>query len=108
MVESKRKRRQDSEQDWSDCSRDSFSAGLSLDLPRKQAKVSSSTDEGDNDGLKEVIQKTTTRRDVKGGTAILKRAKGKGKMTKGEVGGGSFQSMGRKYPWPFTASLGIS
>lgn len=48
----------------------------------------------DDDDLQELIRESITKRDVKGGTDMLKKTKGKAKMTKGEVGGGSFQSMG--------------
>jgi ATP-dependent RNA helicase DDX54/DBP10 len=52
--------------------------------------------EDSDDGLREMIQASIAKRNVKGGTQVLKKTKGKGKanMTKGEVGGGSFQSMG--------------
>ncbi|KAF8520354.1 P-loop containing nucleoside triphosphate hydrolase protein [Hysterangium stoloniferum] len=48
-------------------------------------------DEGDDEDF---IRKTMTKHNVKSGTEVLKKTKGKNKMTKGEVGGGSFQSMG--------------
>ncbi|KDQ57476.1 hypothetical protein JAAARDRAFT_156189 [Jaapia argillacea MUCL 33604] len=55
-------------------------------------------DDDDDDELQEVIRDSIAKRDVKHGTEALKKAKGKGKLAKGEVGGGSFQSMGL-YPW---------
>ncbi|KAH9839516.1 ATP-dependent RNA helicase DBP10 [Rhodofomes roseus] len=55
-------------------------------------------DDEDDEELQELIRESISKRDIKGGTDILKKTKGKGKMTKGEVGGGSFQSMGL-YPW---------
>lgn len=48
----------------------------------------------DDEDLQEVIRQATAKRDVKEGTQVVKKAKGKSKITKGEVGGGSFQSMG--------------
>ena len=49
--------------------------------------VSSDEDEGD------IIRMSISKRNVKSGTEVLKKTKGK-KIVKGEVGGGSFQSMG--------------
>ena len=40
------------------------------------------------------IRETMAKHNVKSGTEILKKTKGKNKITKGEVGGGSFQNMG--------------
>ena len=50
--------------------------------------------EDDDEDLQEIIRQATTKRDVKEGTQVVKKVKGKTKITKGEVGGGSFQSMG--------------
>lgn len=62
---------------------------------RRQENVAPFEDDADEDeGLQELIRESITKRDVKGGTDMLKKTKGKAKMTKGEVGGGSFQSMG--------------
>ncbi|KAH8119551.1 DEAD-domain-containing protein [Phellopilus nigrolimitatus] len=44
--------------------------------------------------LENMIKESVTKRDKKEGTKLLKNTKGKTKMSKGEVGGGSFQSMG--------------
>ena len=52
--------------------------------------------ESDDDDLQEIIRQATTKRDVKEGTQVVKTVKGKTKITKGEVGGGSFQSMGER------------
>ncbi|KAF7792319.1 hypothetical protein EIP86_003355 [Pleurotus ostreatoroseus] len=54
--------------------------------------------EDDDDGLQEIIQQSIAKRNQKSGTELLKKTKGKAKIVKGEVGGGSFQSMGL-YPW---------
>jgi hypothetical protein len=48
----------------------------------------------DDEDLQDIIRQATTKRDVKEGTHVVKKVKGKTKITKGEVGGGSFQSMG--------------
>ncbi|TFK54460.1 ATP-dependent RNA helicase DBP10 [Heliocybe sulcata] len=55
-------------------------------------------DEDDDEHLQDIIRESIAKRDKKGGTEVLKQVKGKNKMVKGEVGGGSFQSMGL-YPW---------
>ncbi|KAJ7072296.1 ATP-dependent RNA helicase DBP10 [Mycena amicta] len=57
-----------------------------------------SDSEEDEDELGEFIRSSITKRDIKNGTDVVKRAKGKGKLVKGEVGGGSFQSMGLHPP----------
>lgn len=61
--------------------------------------------DGDED-LQEIIRQATARRDVKEGTQVVKKAKGKTKITKGEVGGGSFQSMGEHNPLSVRCLLG--
>lgn len=53
-------------------------------------------DEGTDEELDEFIHDAIVKRNVKGGTHLLKKIKRKG-MGKGDVGGGSFQSMGRYY-----------
>ena len=50
-------------------------------------------DEEDED-LESFIREATKKRDIKDGTKLLKKTKGRTKLVKGEVGGGSFQSMG--------------
>ena len=50
--------------------------------------------EDDDDGLQEIIQQSIAKRNQKSGTELLKKTKGKAKIVKGEVGGGSFQSIG--------------
>ncbi|KAL1748864.1 P-loop containing nucleoside triphosphate hydrolase protein [Schizophyllum fasciatum] len=50
-------------------------------------------DDGDDD-LQDFIQTSIAKRNIKSGTEVVKKVKGKSKITKGEVGGGSFQSMG--------------
>ena len=49
----------------------------------------------DNDTeLEEMIRNSISKRNVKDGTELLKNTKGKKKLSKGELGGGSFQNMG--------------
>ena len=42
----------------------------------------------------EFIRETMAKHNIKSGTDVVKKTKGKNKLAKGEVGGGSFQSMG--------------
>jgi hypothetical protein len=52
--------------------------------------------EGEDDAdLADFIQSSIAKRNVKSGTDVLKKTKGKTKIAKGEIGGGSFQSMGK-------------
>ncbi|EGN99725.1 hypothetical protein SERLA73DRAFT_88322 [Serpula lacrymans var. lacrymans S7.3] len=60
----------------------------------RDAPTSIEADGEDDDDLKDIIHNSIAKRNVKGGTELLKKTKGKAKMAKGEVGGGSFQSMG--------------
>jgi ATP-dependent RNA helicase DDX54/DBP10 len=75
---------------------------------RKKRRISGSEEclsEGDED-LQEIIRQATAKRDVREGTQVVKKAKGKTKITKGEVGGGSFQSMGERNPLAARCLLG--
>jgi hypothetical protein len=67
---------------------------ISSALTGKRAKITPVADESDHD-LQQFIQESISKRDIKTGTEIVKKVKGKGKVAKGEVGGGSFQSMGQ-------------
>ncbi|EIW63392.1 DEAD-domain-containing protein [Trametes versicolor FP-101664 SS1] len=75
---------------------------ISSALTGKRAKVTprvnSKGADDDDDDLQEFIRESIAKRDVKEGTEMIKKTKGKSKIVKGEVGGGSFQSMGL-YPW---------
>ena len=55
---------------------------------------SGSDDDDDFEELEALIKNSVSRRDKREGTKLLKKTKGKSKISKGEVGGGSFQSMG--------------
>jgi hypothetical protein len=67
-------------------------------LKRQKTEKDEKIDEeglGDDDEeLQVMIQQSITKRNIKSGTEILKKSKGKARIVKGEVGGGSFQSMG--------------
>lgn len=68
---------------------------------QKKRRISGSEEQimggsDDDEDLQEIIRQATTKRDVKEGTQVVKKVKGKTKITKGEVGGGSFQSMGER------------
>ncbi|KAI0769699.1 DEAD-domain-containing protein [Trametes elegans] len=76
---------------------DIFSA-LTGKRPRVTPRVRTQEDDDDEEDLQEFIRESIAKRDVKEGTELLKKTKGKTKIVKGEVGGGSFQSMGL-YPW---------
>lgn len=97
MVAPKRKRSdEDADDHYSEVSA-SFEQAHSDDeidisnvLSGKKARHAEDEDDDFNDFLQDSIAK----RDVKGGTEVVKKAKGKGKIVKGELGGGSFQSMG--------------
>ena len=73
------------------------SPDISSALVGKRQRLSPTLD-GHQD-ISEFIQSSILKRDIKGGTKVIKNAKGKAKLAKGEVGGGSFQSMGQSsYP----------
>ncbi|PIL36115.1 transporter [Ganoderma sinense ZZ0214-1] len=106
MVAAKRKRAEppqsDSEAEYSEVSLGSedeidISSALTGKRPRVAAK-SKKLEADDDEDLQEFIRESIAKRDVKEGTELLKKTKGRTKIVKGEVGGGSFQSMGL-YPW---------
>jgi hypothetical protein len=67
-------------------------------IGKKKARLTDDhNSENEDQILHEIIREATSKRDIRGGTELLKRTKGKAKLTKGEVGGGSFQSMGMSY-----------
>ncbi|KAJ3516845.1 hypothetical protein NLJ89_g867 [Agrocybe chaxingu] len=74
---------------------------ISSALIRKRPKITQ--DENDDEDLADFIQSSIAKRSIKEGTSVIKQAKGKAKVVKGEVGGGSFQSMGQCFY--FTAPL---
>jgi ATP-dependent RNA helicase DDX54/DBP10 len=98
-VTAKRKRMlgvEETQEDVPSSIKDSFD--ISLALLGKRPKFSQQA-ESDSDGdLSNFIRTSIATRSIKEGTRIIKKAIGKEKVAKGEVGGGSFQSMGK---WPF-------
>ncbi|TFK21967.1 ATP-dependent RNA helicase DBP10 [Coprinopsis marcescibilis] len=58
------------------------------------APKSRPVEDDDDEDLANFIKNSIAKRDIKHGTQVVKNAKGKAKVGKGEVGGGSFQSMG--------------
>ena len=90
MIPSKRKRRNDerssSEQDFSDDENDILNA---LSGKRHSHQEVNS----DDDDFDTFLMGSIAKRDVKIGTGVVKNAKKN--RVKGEIGGGSFQSMGQ-------------
>jgi ATP-dependent RNA helicase DDX54/DBP10 len=72
---------------------DIFSSLMGSRPARRNAKVALGDDEEDEDE-DEIIRQSMAKKRAKDGTDLLKKMKGKARITKGEVGGGSFQSMG--------------
>lgn len=62
--------------------------------PRAGASAIAGDGGDDDDVLQDIIRDSMAKRDVKEGTEVMKKTKGKNKLVKGEIGGGSFQSMG--------------
>ena len=63
-------------------------------LQRKRSRLDDDDDD-DDDNLSQFIRSSIASRDAKLGSQIVKNAnKKKGTLAKGELGGGSFQSMG--------------
>ncbi|KAH9858801.1 DEAD-domain-containing protein [Lenzites betulinus] len=109
MAPTKRKHTE-SDDDFSEVSLDEgfseedvdISSALTGKRPRVTPRIAGQA-EDDDDDLQEFIRESIAKRDVKEGTELLKKTKGKAKIAKGEVGGGSFQSMARStlglFPW---------
>ncbi|KAL4246031.1 DEAD box helicase family protein [Abortiporus biennis] len=104
MVFSKRKRSASISSSSEDDSASDIdiSSALTGKRPRKEEHsedVALERDDYDEDDeLNDIIRETTAKKNMRMGNELLKKTKGKQKMAKGEVGGGSFQSMGL-YPW---------
>ncbi len=71
-----------------------ISSALTGKRPKVTPRVNGKGGDDDDDDLQEFIWESIAKRDVKEGTELIKKTKGKSKIVKGEVGGGSFQSMG--------------
>ncbi|TFK44727.1 DEAD-domain-containing protein [Crucibulum laeve] len=67
---------------------------ISSALTGKKPKIAHNVEDDDDEGLKDFIENSIAKRDVKEGTQVMKKTRGKAKLAKGEIGGGSFQSMG--------------
>ncbi|KAH9016217.1 P-loop containing nucleoside triphosphate hydrolase protein [Lactarius hengduanensis] len=95
-----------SDEEMSDSDRSDHSFDISSTLTRQKTAskkgkgplIPRDDDTDDDTELEEMIRRSITRRNIKDGTELLKNTKGKKRLTKGEVGGGSFQSMGL-FPW---------
>jgi ATP-dependent RNA helicase DDX54/DBP10 len=84
--------------------RSSAEVDISSALVAKRQKVDVRAAEDEE--LAKFIQSSIAKRFVKEGTQVLKNSKGKSKATKGEIGGGSFQSMGvLQFCWLFHLSF---
>ncbi|KAF8210309.1 P-loop containing nucleoside triphosphate hydrolase protein [Mycena galopus ATCC 62051] len=77
-----------------DESSDSEHIDISDALAGKRQRTLPESEHDDDDDLEDLIRTSIAKRDIKNGTEVVKKAKGKTKLAKGEVGGGSFQSMG--------------
>jgi len=66
---------------------------ISSALTGKRPKLDLDAQEEEEE-LADFIQKSIAKRSMKEGVQVMKNTKGKAKLTKGETGGGSFQSMG--------------
>ncbi|TFK75402.1 DEAD-domain-containing protein [Pluteus cervinus] len=97
-----KRKRDDESDDESDIEQYEFNtdgSGDELDISSALAGKSLHTDKDieisdDDEALSAFIQSSISKRDKKKGTEVMKKGKGKTKLAKGEVGGGSFQSMG--------------
>ncbi|KAF7288706.1 ATP-dependent RNA helicase DBP10 [Mycena chlorophos] len=89
------KRRRNDTDDEDD---DSVDISAALTSKRRRSHTDEDDDDNDDDELGEFIRTSIKKRDTKAGSEVVKKAKGKGKLVKGEVGGGSFQSMGLHPP----------
>lgn len=100
MALSKRKRTHEKDEDDAAFSLDDgvsesdSDVDISSALVGKKPRLQQSDHEEDDEELQEIIRQSISKRNKKGGTDMLKKTKGKTKITKGEVGGGSFQNMG--------------
>lgn len=84
----------DFDDDYSEVAASDDELDISSALTSKRPRVALQDDDDDDEGLRQIMAQSISQRNIKSGTEIVKKAKGKNKLTKGEVGGGSFQSMG--------------
>ncbi len=65
---------------------------------RKRIEQVENLEEDDPEDFSRFLQETIAKRDIKEGTQVVRNMKkGRQNVTKGEVGGGSFQSMGMSF-----------
>lgn len=69
-----------------------ISSALTGKRPKNNSRPQNQSD-GEED-FSIFLQDAIAKHNVRSGTELLKKTKGKAKLAKGEVGGGSFQSMG--------------
>ena len=67
---------------------------ISSSLAPKRPRFDHATVQESDDDLVEFLHESIMKRDTKAGTQVIKKIAGKSKRSKGDVGGGSFQSMG--------------
>ncbi|KAF7361862.1 ATP-dependent RNA helicase DBP10 [Mycena venus] len=77
-----------------DESSDSENIDISAALAGKRQRTLPEPEHDSDKELGDLIRTSIAKRDIKNGTELVKKVKGKTKLAKGEVGGGSFQSMG--------------
>lgn len=64
---------------------------------RKQVRQADGLERDDPEEFSRFLREAIAKRDIKEGTQVVRNMKGRQNMTKGEVGGGSFQSMGMSF-----------
>lgn len=72
-----------------------ISSALTGKKRRLSEHTNGSEDDDDPEDFSRFLRESIVKRDTRAGTQVVKKIKGKQKVVKGEVGGGSFQSMGR-------------
>lgn len=64
---------------------------------RKQVRQADGLERDDPEEFSRFLREAIAKRDIKEGTQVVRNMKGRQNMAKGEVGGGSFQSMGMSF-----------
>jgi ATP-dependent RNA helicase DDX54/DBP10 len=64
---------------------------------RKHVERAENLEGDDPEEFSRFLREAIAKRDIKEGTQVVKNMKGRQNMAKGEVGGGSFQSMGMSF-----------
>ena len=97
MALTKKRKYHESDDDEVGIEHNEHDVDISSALTAKKPKITQSEEDEDEDGLANFIRSSIAKRSMKEGTKIVKKSKGKEKMARGEVGGGSFQSMGKNF-----------